>query len=295
MRGRQTDRERHREGDRERETHRVIERQTETQGGDTERYRERKTERDTERVRQRGKHREIERENDRHRVIERDTQRHTAREQERERDRQTEGDRERDRHRETQAYIQTERGIHSEIERQTDREAQREGDRERDRDMETDRERQTDRQRQRESERERVYIYDTCAPMKRDGMVYTGDIRQERFQTTNSTRDRHRTGRPRVTTQRQDRHIHRSHLQERFLSASETARNVVGNYVRANVGAGRGNGVTAQRYIDQVLRAQVVPFFARHGNFQFQQDNARPHTARITQAFLQQHNINTMP
>ncbi|XP_071085819.1 uncharacterized protein [Haliotis cracherodii] len=118
---------------------------------------------------------------------------------------------------------------------------------------------------------------------------------QERFQTTNSTRDRHRTGRPRVTTQRQDRHIHRSHLQERFLSASETARNVVGNHGRASVGAGRGNGVTAQRYIDQVLRPQVVPFFAIHGNFQFQQDNARPHTARITQAFLQQHNINTMP
>jgi len=36
-------------------------------------------------------------------------------------------------------------------------------------------------------------------------------------------------------------------------------------------------------------------FFQRHQNFLFQQDNARPHTARVTQAFLRQNNINLLP
>ena len=58
-----------------------------------------------------------------------------------------------------------------------------------------------------------------------------------------------------------------------------------------NMGQGRGHGVTAQRYIDQVIRPHVVPFFTQHQNPPFQQDNARPHVARATMDFLQQHNI----
>ena len=57
-----------------------------------------------------------------------------------------------------------------------------------------------------------------------------------------------------------------------------------------NLGPGRGNGVTAARYIDQVPR----PHFARHQNKTFQQDNVRAHTARATRDFLQQNNVNVM-
>ena len=47
---------------------------------------------------------------------------------------------------------------------------------------------------------------------------------------------------------------------------------------------GRVNAATYQ----QVLAAHVVPLFRQHPNLQaFQQDNARPHTARATTAFLQ--------
>ena len=69
----------------------------------------------------------------------------------------------------------------------------------------------------------------------------------------------------------------------------------VGPIIFQNVGHGRGNGVNAARYIAQVLQPHVVPFFQRHQNFLFQQDNARPHTARVTQAFLRQNNINLLP
>ena len=49
----------------------------------------------------------------------------------------------------------------------------------------------------------------------------------------------------------------------------------LGSVIFQNLGSGRGNGVTAARYIDQVLRPHVVPHFARHQNKTFQQDNAR--------------------
>nr|KAG5688450.1 hypothetical protein BaRGS_003047 [Batillaria attramentaria] len=61
----------------------------------------------------------------------------------------------------------------------------------------------------------------------------------------------------------------------------------VGPVVFQDIGPGRGNGVTAQRYIDQVLRPVVVPHFQQHGHLTLQQDNARPHTARVTTDFQQ--------
>ena len=58
-----------------------------------------------------------------------------------------------------------------------------------------------------------------------------------------------------------------------------------------NNGEGRGRGVTARRYIDEVLQPVVVPFMAGRRHLIFQQDNAKPHTARLTQDFLVQNNI----
>ena len=54
--------------------------------------------------------------------------------------------------------------------------------------------------------------------------------------------------------------------------------------------------LTAQRYVDNVLRPVVVPFLRNYADVNvLQQDNARPHSARITQHFLQQNHVNTIP
>lgn len=52
--------------------------------------------------------------------------------------------------------------------------------------------------------------------------------------------------------------------------------------------------LTGARYLDEILRPVVLPFVRRH-NVTFQQDNARPHTARICTAFITQENIPTLP
>ena len=220
----------------------------------------------------------------------------------------------------------------------------------------------------------------------------------DRFQQQGSTRDRPRSGRPRVTTAAQDRYIRVRHLRQRTTTATSTAAAIPGHrrisdqtvrnrlrdagirarrpvrgiiltqqhrqlrrqwcqahrvwpqlrwrnvwfsdesrfllrrhngrcrvYRRRNerfaancvleadrFGGGsvmmwaaisyngktdlvqvQGN-LTAQRYIDQILRPHVVPFMA-NANVVFQHDNARPHTARLTNAFLQNNNINVLP
>ena len=51
--------------------------------------------------------------------------------------------------------------------------------------------------------------------------------------------------------------------------------------------------LTAQRYVDVILRLVFVPFVRQH-NFTFQQDNTRAHVARLSMAFLQQNNANMM-
>ncbi|XP_071090718.1 uncharacterized protein [Haliotis cracherodii] len=53
-----------------------------------------------------------------------------------------------------------------------------------------------------------------------------------RYNTTNSTNDRPRSGRRRVTTPRQDRFILRQHLQDRFITVAQTARQTIGNHQR---------------------------------------------------------------
>ena len=50
--------------------------------------------------------------------------------------------------------------------------------------------------------------------------------------------------------------------------------------------------LTGQRYIDEILRPHVVPFLCPMGNNGiFQDDNARPHRARIVDGFLQANNV----
>ena len=53
--------------------------------------------------------------------------------------------------------------------------------------------------------------------------------------------------------------------------------------------------MNAQRYCDDILRPVVIPFMNRHNGFVFQQGNARPHTARLTENVLQTNNVNTLP
>ncbi|GFU88784.1 transposable element Tcb2 transposase [Trichonephila clavipes] len=44
--------------------------------------------------------------------------------------------------------------------------------------------------------------------------------------------------------------------------------------------------LTGQRYVDDILRPHVGPFLKGLPRAIFQQDNARPHTARVAQVFL---------
>lgn len=54
--------------------------------------------------------------------------------------------------------------------------------------------------------------------------------------------------------------------------------------------------LTARRYIDEVLEPHVLPFLRQHPNVTlFQQDNARPHSARLTADYLHQNNVNVLP
>ncbi|UYV63148.1 hypothetical protein LAZ67_2003293, partial [Cordylochernes scorpioides] len=45
--------------------------------------------------------------------------------------------------------------------------------------------------------------------------------------------------------------------------------------------------LTAQRYVDDILRPVLLPFLSHHPGLTFQQDSARPHTARVTMDCLQ--------
>ncbi|GFY30068.1 DDE_3 domain-containing protein [Trichonephila clavipes] len=51
--------------------------------------------------------------------------------------------------------------------------------------------------------------------------------------------------------------------------------------------------LTGQRYVDDILRPHVGPFLNGLPGAIFQQDNARPHTARVAQDF--RHHFQTLP
>ena len=54
--------------------------------------------------------------------------------------------------------------------------------------------------------------------------------------------------------------------------------------------------LNAQGYINQILAIEAIPFIQRHGVcVTLQQENASPHTARVTQRYLPQNNVNVLP
>ena len=55
-----------------------------------------------------------------------------------------------------------------------------------------------------------------------------------------------------------------------------------------------GRGVTARHHVDEVLQPALVPFMAGRRGMVFQLDNARAHSARLTQDVLNRNNIVTM-
>jgi hypothetical protein len=56
----------------------------------------------------------------------------------------------------------------------------------------------------------------------------------------------------------------------------------------------QGN-LTAIRYVQEVLRPVVVPYFRRVNNALFQQDNARPHIANVSRDFLDDSQVDLFP
>ncbi|KAL5480898.1 hypothetical protein ACEPAI_9839 [Sanghuangporus weigelae] len=77
------------------------------------------------------------------------------------------------------------------------------------------------------------------------------------------------------------------------------AYNFKGPLIILDYPGGRGGGMTAARYQEQVLLPFLIPVFhqlrlARPGVL-FQQDNARCHTARATKKCLQDNNIPQFP
>ena len=54
--------------------------------------------------------------------------------------------------------------------------------------------------------------------------------------------------------------------------------------------------LTSKRYVDKVLEPVVVPFLQNHTDVtMYKQDNARPHSARLTTDFLGQNNVQVIP
>lgn len=62
---------------------------------------------------------------------------------------------------------------------------------------------------------------------------------------------------------------------------------------RTNLVNIHGN-LTAERYRDNILQPHLMPVINRQREL-FQQDNARPHTARVTRDFLHNNNVNVLP
>jgi mitochondrial fission protein ELM1 len=53
--------------------------------------------------------------------------------------------------------------------------------------------------------------------------------------------------------------------------------------------------LTGMRYRDELVQPYVIPFIqAQAKNFRFQQDNARPHIARVVRDYLTQQNVDLM-
>ena len=64
----------------------------------------------------------------------------------------------------------------------------------------------------------------------------------------------------------------------------------INNNRKTNLVIINGN-LNAQPYRDEILAPVVIPYVNANPNAIFQQDNARPHTARLTTQYLQANNV----
>jgi hypothetical protein len=53
--------------------------------------------------------------------------------------------------------------------------------------------------------------------------------------------------------------------------------------------------LTGMRYRDEIVQPYVIPFIQAQANVTFQQDNARPHVARVVRDYLTQLNVDVLP
>ena len=102
-------------------------------------------------------------------------------------------------------------------------------------------------------------------------------------------------GRIRVYRRRHERYANNCVLQHnRYGGGGVMVWAAINHRFKSQLVVCQGN-LTARRYIDQILRPVVVPMFRQRQGLVFQQDNARPHVARVTMNFLQANNIAVLP
>lgn len=101
-------------------------------------------------------------------------------------------------------------------------------------------------------------------------------------------------GRQRVYRRRNERFANNCVAQvDRFGGGSVMMWGAISYTGRSELVLVQGN-LTAVRYRDEILRPYMLPIMDRQREL-FQQDNARPHTARLTVDYLDEENINVLP
>lgn len=105
----------------------------------------------------------------------------------------------------------------------------------------------------------------------------------------------HTDGRSRVYRRRGERFVDNTVLQrDRFGGGSVMVWGAINYGFRSRLIVVDGN-LNARRYIDEILTPEVIPLLRRQRQqLTFQQDNARPHTARITMDYLRQNNVDVL-
>ncbi|GFW17172.1 transposable element Tcb1 transposase [Trichonephila clavipes] len=96
------------------------------------------------------------------------------------------------------------------------------------------------------------------------------------------------SGATRKTTRREDRRI----VRHTARTAGVMVWEAIAYDSRSTLILMRGT-LTGQRYVDDILRPHEGPFLNGFPGAVFQQDNARPHTARVAQDFLR--DFQTLP
>lgn len=106
----------------------------------------------------------------------------------------------------------------------------------------------------------------------------------------------HNDGRVRVYRRDGERYVDNCVVErDRFGGGGVMVWGAINYNFRSRLLVIHGN-LTARRYVDEILRPELVPLIRRQRiPMSFQQDNARPHAARLTQDFLRQEGINVLP